>query len=977
MLRQYLADFVTAQRDALADAWVSVLALPPDTATARDFLALLVEGLRQPWTATHLSPAREHALQSVFPQFYHSSALGELAQILSRDLPQTLTETTGPADVLAIIEHALAVSPDIADAAPLFTERLSYLSQLSWTMNGLRNQDDILLRAIQEAPYLTAAESSAIWLWDADQQAPVMLITSEGPTSLPKLPKPLLEKLREICATACFYSVDAGESDAGWPEMLRGRAVAFLPLMAQEGCLGILSVRHQTSQSFSLDDIFLLSAFGNHVATAITNARHTEQEGHLVNLLQTSIRQVVQATSHHREGQSEFVESLVDVTAGLTRADVIFTYLEIPDATHPIFACSGARNSEWSKALPVWGGMLLAQYRQGTVHESGDVSQLASLPASMTGYLPDVYSLVPIHGEGQVIGILVACNATILAQEQQTFLTTMAALIGTGVESIEKTDNIARMLIQFANINYVSEAIASTFDPQRIMATISLATSQALNVPIVLCGWHAEDGSIQVYPETTIGLPDEIRRSLKLHDHNAVIDKVLKSKMPVTSRTTAHAGPAFPMLANAGIKDWICAPMVVKERARGIILVADIIPREYALRDIALVSTYANQAALAMENTLLYEEIERQLQQRELLYRISRAFTATLDEQKIQQDLLEVACEALQAPVACVCIANVHTGEQYLAKTQGIAVAGPTPLRWEAERGIVGTVYQLRTPVVSENLAADGRDTVLRQLARDHQLRSALVVPLQLHEETLGTLVVITRELRVFSDADQLLLQAIATEAAAAIRNARIHQKARESSDQLREINETNLHNSSLLLALTGSLCETARAADPPENAVTRARIRFITIAAIHECLAEESPDRIDLHALITTLRGGHTGAPFETLAAQLRLAGTHFSLPIYSAALLMLFLTECLNALVEAREGAALPSVTVTFTQLGQGEMFVEIEDDLPNTESYQVRINPVIIHAVRQELRGQLTDTFDGGAHRMRFRFPRPAVR
>ena len=64
--------------------------------------------------------------------------------------------------------------------------------------------------------------------------------------------------------------------------------------------------------------------------------------------------------------------------------------------------------------------------------------------------------------------------------------------------------------------------------------------------------------------------------------------------------------------------------MIVKPRARGVMLIADVRSREFSHREVALLSTYANQAAMAMENSLLYEQIDSQLRQMEQLYQVTR-----------------------------------------------------------------------------------------------------------------------------------------------------------------------------------------------------------------------------------------------------------------------------------------------------------------------------------------------------------------
>ena len=172
----------------------------------------------------------------------------------------------------------------------------------------------------------------------------------------------------------------------------------------------------------------------------------------------------------------------------------------------------------------------------------------------------------------------------------------------------------------------LSETIASTFDAQKILSIINQAASQALSLPLVLCGWLEEDGSLRIIPDTPVGLTKATEKTLKLTCNHAVIRQVLKTRQPFTSRESSpQARRPFPSLTGAGMEDWACLPMVVKSEVRGIMLAADVKPRHFSTHDIALLFTYANQAALAMNNSLLYEQVvERQSQRMESLIKFTR-----------------------------------------------------------------------------------------------------------------------------------------------------------------------------------------------------------------------------------------------------------------------------------------------------------------------------------------------------------------
>ena len=86
-------------------------------------------------------------------------------------------------------------------------------------------------------------------------------------------------------------------------------------------------------------------------------------------------------------------------------------------------------------------------------------------------------------------------------------------------------------------------------------------------------------------PQTTVGISEDIVKHLGLTTNNAVIRSVLEQQQESTSQTKERsAHPAFPGLRSLQIRDWVCVPMIVKPRVRGIMLVADIKPREFSAR---------------------------------------------------------------------------------------------------------------------------------------------------------------------------------------------------------------------------------------------------------------------------------------------------------------------------------------------------------------------------------------------------------
>lgn len=975
-VRERLVALVNEERTALVHAWLAsaVCGIAPSDHTpdihrqAECFLTVLAESLRHPsQPESRNDAAHDDALRAYFPAVYRVPALLALAEILAA----RLDDAGGSMTMLAVLQQGLnAISLPPPPPDHLYNERLGRLSQLSWQLNALRDQNSILRLALTSASELVQAASSAIWLWDADQQLPVMTVTPHSTTAVPDPPLGLVRLLRQTCASACAFSVDAGESDEAWPAEMQTRAIAFIPLPAQEGCLGILTVHHQAERSFSHDDILLLASLGNLAATALRNVQLHANERHLVNLLQTSIRQVVEASASTGSRTDEFVQSLLHVAEGLTRAEAVCLILQREGEEQPFTVISGPLAGIARDQLLAATRHLYATRAAQPV--TGVLAEAVS--GAITHDVRAYYAMAGIALDGKNDGIIVAYHTAPFIDDQIAFLRTMADQIGVGVSNRQQAANLQRLLIELSNVNYVSEVITSTFDQQRIFATISQASSQALNAPIVLCGWLEDNGTLRILPHTTVGIPDEEIAHFSLTCNNQAIRMVVEQQKEVNSRALGRRGlSTFPALRKFGVRDWVCVPMIVKPRTRGIMLVADRRRREFSRREIALLSTYANQAALAMENSLLYEQIDHQFRQMEQLYQVTRAVGSTLDLDEILQGLLGATTAALQVPAALICLTDNDSPVQRVVKSVGIDPVNLPAIPIDPGEGIIGMVGQRGESVASTNLARDGRSPLLRDLARSEQLVASLTVPLQVHNRILGTLTVISREPREFTTAHEQLLLAMATEAAVAVQNAHRYAQERARTHALRNLVGEAVDRMTTTLETIDELVEITQRTEPTADGIQHMRYRLAGLAAVQACLAEDHTDTVDITDAVSRYI---QSKPFaDQLVARhldVRLTGAHLTVPSRTATALIIFVIEWLITILQATDGHTEIPVTIAFQQLGK-ELLVHLED-AGQWQGKQASVNHAIMTIVTRTIPGTMTESFDGGLHRVRFRFNRP---
>lgn len=1001
-LRKRLSDFITAHQATLERVWLAspsldVPQMPPAlqslyTAQAHTLLSLLAESLTH--DASHvpvLNRSADAALQQEFPLVYRVHAMLALGDVLADSGLANGIALGSAAHLLEIIWQALATLPLKPAAHALFTERLAQLNHLSWVLNSLHDQHAILQAALREAPTLVEAESCTIWLWDADEGVPIVKVTPGEYTPACVVPPSLLHLLRQSGESSCGFSVDAGESaGADWPANLANRPVAFIPLPASAGCLGILTVHHAPTGHFSHDDILLLSSLGNQVATALQNAQLFASERHLISLLQNSIRQMVQATVSRLEQRETFVQSVLQVAEGLTRADAVCAWLQPEEQADVLTLTSGILASRCARGLVGLAGQFHQRMVQNALPLTGSIESVDGLAAVPADCYRRHYAIAEVMAEGKAIGLIYALSATPFGEDQVSFLGTMAEEIGMGLANMQQTTRNERLLFELANLNYFSEALAreaitSEFNPQRIMATTSKAVHRALNAPFVVAAWITADGALQVWPGTALGLAPSVERKLvagtpdatlklPLTIHHFVLRRLLKQQKTITSAMVQRrAKTAFPFLTSTGASDWACTPLVLSSGVRGVLLVADDHPRAFSSRDIALLVTYASQAALAMENHLLYDQVRGQLRQVELVHRISQSLGSSLELPEVLQGLLLALGEAWQTPAGLVTLRAEDSTVQHAAQWTGLMGYDPAALAYQPGEGIIGMVAQQCEPIASLHLRSDGRDPALRDMARSVGFASSVTVPLVTQREVLGTLTVFSNEMREFTPEEVELLRAMAADAAMAVQNARLYRQAQERARELGNLLKRTARETSATLTLAGELLEIAQRTDPPSAAIPRTLQRLECIAMLVTEVTEDMPAGFDVNdTLRHVIAERDLRRPEGERRPLVRITGVRLGLPREAATVLILFLHEWIRAAMEGMPDQHAGTMTLAFQQFGR-ELLVLVQDTATWPRDH-ARVNPAIIEIAEQRLRGTTTETWDEDRHEVRFRFPIP---
>jgi signal transduction histidine kinase len=256
----------------------------------------------------------------------------------------------------------------------------------------------------------------------------------------------------------------------------------------------------------------------------------------------------------------------------------------------------------------------------------------------------------------------------------------------------------------------------------------------------------------------------------------------------------------------------LAVPLIREGRALGNILIRRTDVRPFEQKHIALLSTFADQAAIAIENVRLFEaeqqrtrelgeSLEQQTATADVLKIISRS---TFDLQSVLDTLVESAARLCDADMASI---NRQAGEKYRqvasygysSEFNEYMAQHPIPAR----RGsISGRAADEARVVHVIDVQADP-EFEFQEAAKFAGLHTMLGIPLLREGSPIGVIALSRTSIRPFTDKQIELATTFADQAVIAIENVRLFEEIQEKS---RQVEEASRHKSQFLANMSHEL---------------------------------------------------------------------------------------------------------------------------------------------------------------------------
>ena len=239
----------------------------------------------------------------------------------------------------------------------------------------------------------------------------------------------------------------------------------------------------------------------------------------------------------------------------------------------------------------------------------------------------------------------------------------------------------------------------------------------------------------------------------------------------------------------------LAVPILKGDTLLGIITIYHLEVRPFTDKQIALVETFADQAAIAIENVRLLdvlrhrtEELGQSVGELRALGEVSQAVNSTLDLEIVLSTIVAKAAQLSGTEAGAIYVFDEVQRELHLRATYGMdqeLIDALARERIGLDETTVAQALAQREPVQIADLRQQP-SSVLYEIILHAGFRAVLVAPLLRGEEIVGLLVVRRRTPGAFQQNTVDLIKTFAAQSAVAIENARLFKNVETSLEDLR-----------------------------------------------------------------------------------------------------------------------------------------------------------------------------------------------
>jgi len=435
------------------------------------------------------------------------------------------------------------------------------------------------------------------------------------------------------------------------------RTIADVPLLVGGRLIGVLEIGARRPNALAHDDLPLLESLGAQLASAIEAARlHEQTKSRVQNL--TTLTQVSAALNRTLDLDAilqivlDEMLALIDCPSEQPKAAI---FLIVPNQQHLRLASARGLSAEQ-----------LSRYAMLSLSSNGDAEPSIPLPGTTFDKLiaaPRIVEFpsarpvsqealfaeepmiaIPLHVEERPLGIILVAGQ--LAGDQVRRL--LSALTDMAAVSIEKAhlhEATQRRLREMTALFNFAQHLSTHLHMDTLLETIATSIHEALGcrgVSIALL--DADNQNLEI--KAAAGLKEEWRENPRVSIGKGIMGQVAATGQAIYL-PDVHQVEDFDFF-DRSFRSLLMVPLILKNRVIGTLSIDHEQPDAFSADDERLITIAAAQAAAAIENARLFNELQ------ERATSLAQAYEELKEFDRMKDELVQNISHELRTPLTFV-----------------------------------------------------------------------------------------------------------------------------------------------------------------------------------------------------------------------------------------------------------------------------------------------------------------------------------
>jgi GAF domain-containing protein/CheY-like chemotaxis protein/HAMP domain-containing protein len=747
--------------------------------------------------------------------------LFEAEQQRTRELTESLEQQTATSEVLKVISG----SP--GDLAPVFASMLENAVRICDAKFGnIYGWDGAVL-------HLLAAHNTPPALAAARKNVP---LTVEGN----RLIAPM------VATKAVCQVVDAA-TDPGYTERRDPAAITAVelggvrtciavPMLKENDLIGSFSLYRQEVRPFTEKQVALVASFANQAVIAIENTRLLSELRESL-AQQTATAEVLGVISSSPGSLDPVFKSMLENAARLCEANFGVLVLHEGDDAFRAVAMHNAppEFAELRRREPAFrSGALTPLSRMVATKQLLQIADLTEDAAYKTrdptvvGFADTTgvrtLLLVPMLKDAEVIGAIAVYRTEVrpFTDKQVALVTSFAAQAVIAIENTRLLSELRESLEQQTATSEVLKVISSS--PGDLEPVFATMLENAVRICDAKFGniyrWDGGVGSLVAAHNTPAAFAEARRRTPFGGGTAGIIGRMVAAKRAVhiADLTTDQAyiersNPATVAAVElGGVRTIMAVPMLKENELVGSFTLYRQEVRPFTDKQIALVTSFAAQAVIAIENARLLSELRqrtdelgRSVGELRALGEVSQAVNSTLDLETVLSTIVAKAVQLSNTDAGTIYVFDEAEQEFHLRATYGMdqeLIGALSSRHIRLDETVIAAAIAQREPTQVADLREEAANEI-NAITLRAGFRARLTAPLFRGDDVVGMLVVRRRTPGAFPQNTVDLIKTFAAQSVLAIQNARLFH---EIEDKSHELEVAGQHKSQFLANMSHEL---------------------------------------------------------------------------------------------------------------------------------------------------------------------------